>query len=178
MFQPKDPAARKFVRQFDKFTIVLCGTAAIAYGLQQYYVSAPRNTYFFTSSRSPDSSTRRDWTAHRGRYRRRSSFQRLRKAVLRNREVRCRDKTRPELSHRQRVRTRLSTIRTARSKTLPNGWLDGWMERDVRGASERASRKRADEKAALRFRVNSVNKTCTSEGPIPFPHVAECALTQ
>ena len=52
MFQPKDPAARKFVRQFDKFTIILCGTAAIAYGLQQYYVSAPRNTYF-TSSRSP-----------------------------------------------------------------------------------------------------------------------------
>ena len=46
MFQPKDPAARKFVRQFDKFTIILCGTAAIAYGLQQYYVSAPRNTYF------------------------------------------------------------------------------------------------------------------------------------
>lgn len=37
MFQPKDPAARKFVRQFDKFTIILCGTAAIAYGLQQYY---------------------------------------------------------------------------------------------------------------------------------------------
>ena len=106
MFQPKDPAARKFVRQFDKFTIILCGTAAIAYGLQQYYVSAPRNTYF-TSSRSPDPSTRRDWTAHRGRYRRRSSFQRLRKAVLlRNREVRCRDKTRPELSHRQRVRTK------------------------------------------------------------------------
>lgn len=42
MFQPKDPAARKFVRQFDKFTIILCGTAAIAYGIQQYYVSAPR----------------------------------------------------------------------------------------------------------------------------------------
>ena len=41
MFQPKDPAARKFVKQFDKFTIVLCGTAAIAYGLQRYYVSAP-----------------------------------------------------------------------------------------------------------------------------------------
>jgi hypothetical protein len=41
MFQPKDPSARKFVKQFDKFTIVLCGTAAIAYGLQRYYVSAP-----------------------------------------------------------------------------------------------------------------------------------------
>ena len=35
MFQPKDPAARKFVRQFDKFTIILCGTAAIAYGLDK-----------------------------------------------------------------------------------------------------------------------------------------------
>ena len=48
MFQPKDPAARKFVRQFDKFTIILCGTAAIAYGLQQYYVSAPRNLPSFS----------------------------------------------------------------------------------------------------------------------------------
>ena len=50
MFQPKDPAARKFVRQFDKFTIILCGTAAIAYGLQQYYVSAPRNLPFHVLS--------------------------------------------------------------------------------------------------------------------------------
>ena len=124
MFQPKDPAARKFVRQFDKFTIILCGTAAIAYGLQQYYVSAPRNTYF-TCSRSPDSSMRRDWTAHRGRYRRRSSFQRLRKAVLRNGEVRCRDKTKARV---ESPATRAHKVEHDQNREIEDSpeWVDGW----------------------------------------------------
>ena len=30
-------AAKRFMRQYDKFTIVLCTTAAIAYGAARYY---------------------------------------------------------------------------------------------------------------------------------------------
>ena len=155
MFQPKDPAARKFVRQFDKFTIILCGTAAIAYGLQQYYVSAPRNTYF-TCSRSPDSSMTRDWTAHRGRYRRRSSFQRLRKAVLRNREVRCRDKTRPELSHRQRAH-KVEHDKNREIEGSPE-WVGGWM--DGKGRASGRRRSAPTKKQLVDFEYTSVNKTC------------------
>lgn len=40
MWTPKDAAAKKFVRAYDKYTIILCGTAAVAYGIQQYFVSS------------------------------------------------------------------------------------------------------------------------------------------
>lgn len=34
---PQSDAAKRFMRSYDKFTIALCTTAALAYGAQQYY---------------------------------------------------------------------------------------------------------------------------------------------
>lgn len=34
---PKSDAAKSFMRKYDKFTIALCGTAAVAYAAAQYF---------------------------------------------------------------------------------------------------------------------------------------------
>lgn len=33
----KHAASKKFVKAYDKYTLALCGTAAVAYGMQQYF---------------------------------------------------------------------------------------------------------------------------------------------
>jgi|TARA_B110000967_G_scaffold51923_1_gene53147 hypothetical protein len=44
----KDAASKKFVKAYDKYTLALCGTAAVAYGMQQYFVRvfSSRHDYF------------------------------------------------------------------------------------------------------------------------------------
>jgi hypothetical protein len=34
----KNPASKKFVRAYDRYTVALCGAALVAYGAQQYFV--------------------------------------------------------------------------------------------------------------------------------------------
>ena len=44
----KHAASKKFVKAYDKYTLALCGTAAVAYGMQQYFVRvfSSRQDYF------------------------------------------------------------------------------------------------------------------------------------
>ena len=58
-------ASKKFVKAYDKYTLALCGTALVAYGMQQYFVRASRKSSPRTlaprrqgASRAPDRSAR------------------------------------------------------------------------------------------------------------------------
>jgi len=59
----KDAASKKFVKAYDKYTLALCGTALVAYGMQQYFVraSATRNP-IFVSSLAPIPTSSSPWT--------------------------------------------------------------------------------------------------------------------
>jgi hypothetical protein len=35
--QTKSPKAKRFLKWYDRYTVALCGAAAVAYGLQQYF---------------------------------------------------------------------------------------------------------------------------------------------
>ena len=44
MLTPKDPKAARFLRMYDKYTLVLAGATLVAYGATQYFVGAQQHS--------------------------------------------------------------------------------------------------------------------------------------
>ena len=62
--QTKSPKAKRFLKWYDRYTVALCGAAAIAYGLQQYFPeyfpAAPDASAVLSASSDDDRRTPRD----------------------------------------------------------------------------------------------------------------------